>query len=633
MSIQLEQLTKRHEGHSSVNHFSLSVAEGEFFVLLGAKGSGKTTLLNLIGGVTAADEGRVLLRDRDVTQLPAAQRRVGYVFQQATTFEQMSVADNIAFGLRLYPLSSSERQARLDDLLELVGLTGLESRLPNQIAGGAQRVALALALSQEPEVLLIDEPFAGLDAKLRSELQRLLKGVQRTLKITTLLATQDETDAFALADRLGVMSAGRLVEVGPPQALYQRPKTEFVATSLGTANLLVGLATRDSIHLGPYHFPLPDEMPAVPLDNARRVQVLFRPEEVALATSEQGLQCPTLGEGKVEQVIFAGSFERIQVRLPSIRGVRQIAPAPVYGGNSLIIEALRTQTQANRLQLRVGQSIWVGIHQLHALTHPGFRLLVLSDGSPQAQAALPVACEIGRLAQARMTLLGCGLTDEAFLRQVQALKAQMGDELAELKTHATPQPPGEAITWALEEQTYDLVVLCGATDTVASQDGVASQDAVTLAEKILQAGDHQLLLIPGAQPPPTRALICVAGGEPGKDDVLFTGRLIRHLDAKAILFSVLSERDDTPESHEWLRRFLQSGVNTLDLLGVPAQAVVRVGAPRTEILRELEAGDYGLLALGAPLPDRTGKIVLTGLVGELLATVKERAVLIIRSSM
>ncbi|MFN8495640.1 MAG: ATP-binding cassette domain-containing protein [Caldilineaceae bacterium] len=620
MSIILEQLTKRYENHPVLNHLSLNVATGEFFVLLGAKGSGKTTLLNLIGGVTPVDQGRVLLQERDVTLLPAPERRVGYVFQQATIFEQMSVADNIAFGLGLCKLSSTERQQRLDNLLELVGLTGLESRLPTQIAGGPQRVALALALSKQPDILLIDEPFTGLDAKLRSELQRLLKTVQRTLGITTLLTTQDEVDAFALADRLGVISAGCLVEVDKPQALYQHPKTEFVATALGAANLLVGLATRDSIHIGPYHFPLPDELPAVPLDNARRVQVLFRPEEVVLAPTEQALRCPALGEGEVEQIIFAGSFERLQLRLPRIPGVRQIAPPPAYGGNTLVIEALRTQAQASRLPLRVGQRIWVGIHQLHTLTHPGLRLLLLTDGSPQAQAALAVACEIGRLAQARMTLLGCGLTDETLLRQLQALKEQLGDELAEVKTHATLHPPAEAIVCELEHQTYDLVVLPGLLDNAA------------LAEKILQTGEHHLLLIPGAQPPPARALICVAGGEPGKDDVLFTGRLIRHLEAKATLFSVLPESEDTAESHEWLRRFLQGGVTTLDLLSVPAQAVIRVGMARTEILHELAAGDYGLLALGAPLPDRTGKIGLNGLVSDLLTTVKDRSILIIRSS-
>ena len=621
MSIILEQLSKRYADHLVVNNVSLEVANGEFFVLLGAKGSGKTTILNMIAGITAIDQGDVRLQGQVVTQLPTPARRIGYVVQHATASEEMSVADNIRFGLRVAGAPEDGQQQRLDELLEWVGLTGLGSRLPNQIAGGQQRVALALALSQQPTVLLLDEFFGTLDAKVRFELQRLLKTIQHTLGITTLLATHDEADAFALADRLGVLGAGRLVEVGPPQALYQQPETEFVATFLGKANLLVGLATRDSIHIGPYHFPLYDRpSPLALLDNARRVQVLFRPEDVVLAASKQALDCPTIGEGKVEQISFGGSFERLQIRLPRIPGVRPIAPPVAYGGNAFTVEVLRVPDQMSRLPLRVGQSVWVGVNRIHTLTHPGLRILLLTDGSPLAQAALIVACEIARLAQARVTLLGCALTDDALMDHLHAIQAQSGNALLELESRATLDLPAEAVAREVERQSYDLVVLPGLPD------------CGDLAEKILQTGEHQLLIIPGAQPTPARALICVAGGEPGKDDVLFTGRLIRHLDAKATLLSVLPESENTPESHEWLRRFLKGGVSTLDLLGVPAQPVIRVGQARTEILDELETGAYGLLALGAPLPDRTGKIVVTGLVRELLTTVQDRSILIIRSS-
>ncbi|MDQ3248862.1 MAG: ABC transporter ATP-binding protein, partial [Chloroflexota bacterium] len=221
MSIILEQLTKRYEGHPVVNNVSLEVGDGELFVLLGSSGSGKTTVLSMIAGLTGTDEGRILLHGRDVTHLPTQQRHVGYVFQNYALFQHMSVADNIEFGLRVRKVATGERRRRRDELLDLVGLSGLGSRLPRQISGGQQqRVALARALAHNPDVLLLDEPLGALDAKIRIELRRTLKVIQRELGIATILVTHDQEEAFELADRLGVMSFGRLLEVGHPQTLY-----------------------------------------------------------------------------------------------------------------------------------------------------------------------------------------------------------------------------------------------------------------------------------------------------------------------------------------------------------------------------------------------------------------------------
>src|SRR5512134_2025712 len=241
MSILLEQLTKRYEGHPVVNNVSLEVSDGEFFVLLGSSGSGKTTILSLIAGLTVADHGRVLLHGRDVTYLPPQQRRVGFVFQNYALFQYMTVGDNVEFGLSIRKVPAAERRRRRDELLELVGLAGLGNRMPRQLSGGQQqRVALARALAHNPEVLLLDEPLGALDAKIRVELRRNLKAIQRKLGVATIFVTHDQEEAFDLADRVGVMSFGRLVEVGTPEDLYQRPQTEFVASFLGTANLLVG---------------------------------------------------------------------------------------------------------------------------------------------------------------------------------------------------------------------------------------------------------------------------------------------------------------------------------------------------------------------------------------------------------
>src|SRR5690349_5578615 len=182
MSIVLEQLSKRYEGHPVVNNVSLEVADGEFFVLLGPSGSGKSTILRMIAGLTAIEQGRVLLHDRDVTWLQPQARGVGFVFQHYALFRHMSVADNVEFGLRIRKVSAAERRRRRDELLELAGLGGLGARMPRQLSGGQQqRVALARALAYQPEVLLLDEPFGALDAKIRVDLRRTLRRIQREL--------------------------------------------------------------------------------------------------------------------------------------------------------------------------------------------------------------------------------------------------------------------------------------------------------------------------------------------------------------------------------------------------------------------------------------------------------------------
>ncbi len=176
MSILLDQLTKRYEGHPVVNHVSLEIADGEFFVLIGPSGSGKSTVLRMIAGLNTVDEGRILLHGRDVTCAPPQQRGAGFVFQHYALFKHLSVAENIEFALRVRKVNAAERRRRRDELLELVGLAGLGGRRPNQLSGGQQqRVALARALAHRPEVLLLDEPFGALDAKIRVDLRRALR--------------------------------------------------------------------------------------------------------------------------------------------------------------------------------------------------------------------------------------------------------------------------------------------------------------------------------------------------------------------------------------------------------------------------------------------------------------------------
>src|SRR3954463_6190327 len=251
MSIVLDQVTKRYQEQPVVNDVSIDVGEGEFFVLLGPSGSGKSTLLRAIAGLTGIDHGRISLHGRDVTHVRARDRGVGLVFQNYALFRHMTVADNIEFALRVRRMKKADRLARRKELLRLVALEGMDERLPAQLSGGQQqRVAVARALAHKPEVLLLDEPFGALDAKIREELRRTIRQVQRELGITTVLVTHDQEEAFALADRIGVMNLGRLLEMGRPDELYTRPATRFVATFLGAANLLLAHQSKEGIRFG-----------------------------------------------------------------------------------------------------------------------------------------------------------------------------------------------------------------------------------------------------------------------------------------------------------------------------------------------------------------------------------------------
>ncbi len=618
MSIVLERLVKSYGGRAVVNQVSLSVAEGELFVLLGPSGSGKSTVLRLIAGLTDADVGRVLLHGRDVTALPPQKRDVGFVFQHYALFRHMTVAENIEFPLRIRRVAAAERRRRRDELLDLVGLVGLHGRMPQQLSGGQrQRVALARALAHRPEVLLLDEPFGALDAKIRAELRRTVRGIQRELGIATIFVTHDQEEAFELADRLGVMNVGRLLEVGAPQELYLRPQTEFVATFLGTANLMVGESTPEGVRLGPVAIPLGTHSGAV--GKPRRVQVLFRPEDVAVKDSAEALSWPVLGEAVVEESSFVGPVERLLLRLPRLHGVRPIAPPTPFGGDSLHIEASRSQHQSRRFPLRPGDAAWVGVRSVHALTHPGLNMLLVTDGSQESKAALDLGGEMGRLAHARVTVLAYGVDDNGQAGALlQSAKEDLGSGFAAVETRTSSRLGPEAVAAEVAQAHFDLVV-----------SSLPRAGRPELLERLLQAGDHHLLLVPAASPVPARVLVCVAVGEPGKSDVLFAARLVRHLGAEATILTVL------PPGHDQLQlghaeRFLQAGLRTMSLLGVTARSAVRNGETIDQILDEVHGGGHGMLVLGTPLTQRDGRVRLDGVVRELVERAGDRPLLLAR---
>ena len=241
MTVSVANLVKQYTGHAALNGVSVDVQPGEFLALLGPSGSGKTTLLRIIGGLDFPDAGSVTFDGVDVVDRPARDRRVGFVFQNYALFRHLRVADNIAFGLTVKPRRERPRAAdiaaRVDELLALVQLPGLGRRFPAQLSGGQrQRVALARALAVNPSVLLLDEPFGALDAKVRADLRRWLLGVHETMGLTSIFVTHDQDEALDLADRVAVMNAGRIEQIDTPDEIYNRPATAFVADFIGNAN-------------------------------------------------------------------------------------------------------------------------------------------------------------------------------------------------------------------------------------------------------------------------------------------------------------------------------------------------------------------------------------------------------------
>ncbi|WP_375457264.1 ABC transporter ATP-binding protein [uncultured Methylobacterium sp.] len=334
--LRLEALTKRFGSETAVESVSLDLAANAFFCLLGPSGCGKSTLLRLIAGFETPSAGAILLGDQDLTALPPHRRPVNMMFQSYALFPHMSVAKNVAYGLKGLGLGRAATAGRVEALLRLVCLDGFGSRAPATLSGGQrQRVALARALAREPRVLLLDEPMAALDRSLREETQSELRALQRRLSATFVVVTHDPAEAMTLADRIGVMDRGRLVQVGPPAELYRRPASRFVAGLLGDVNLIPGTLGADEpgphrsveTALGPLRAAAPD---AARAPGAAMV-VAVRPESLVLG--DAGLP------GTLAEETFLGDRIRRIVRLAD--GTRVRATAAPGEGTHAVGDAVR----------------------------------------------------------------------------------------------------------------------------------------------------------------------------------------------------------------------------------------------------------------------------------------------------
>jgi putative spermidine/putrescine transport system ATP-binding protein len=326
--VSILSLVKRYGDHAAVDDITLKVKQGEFVSLLGPSGCGKTTTLKCLAGFEAADDGQILFDGHDVAHLPPERRDIGMVFQNYALFPHMTVAQNLAFGLQMRKVSRSEIKRRVDAALELVQLSGLGARYPRELSGGQQqRVALARALVIEPKILLLDEPLANLDAKLRDEMRTFIRELQRRVGITTIYVTHDQAEAMTMSDTVVVMFAGRIAQAADPETIYDRPANRAVAAFVGQANILSctmpdpadatsGLKTAGGA------IPIPN---ALAQEKFTSIDIMARPEAIAIVEASDPRTHLT---GKVTHRYFHGAFVDYRIALAdTVLAVQAVPPA------------------------------------------------------------------------------------------------------------------------------------------------------------------------------------------------------------------------------------------------------------------------------------------------------------------
>jgi ABC-type Fe3+/spermidine/putrescine transport system ATPase subunit/nucleotide-binding universal stress UspA family protein len=613
LSIVLSGLTKRFGETRVVNRVSLEIGEGELFVLLGGSGSGKSTILRLIAGLAEEDAGKIEINGRDVSALPSQERGTGFVFQNYSIFRHMTAAENVEFGLRIRRVPAEERRRRSEELLELVGLTGLGGRYPLQLSGGQQqRVALARALAYRPEVLLLDEPFGALDVKIRAQLRESLKQIQRELRVTTILVTHDQEEAFELAHRIGLLDRGFLIEVGAPEELYHHPRTEFAATFIGGGNVLVGRRREGGIHLGSAVLPIPPG--GLPHDLDAPVRVLFRPETVHLRDEPPAADSELipLGTGRVVSRTFTGPVSRIRLEMEGLRGVLPLVPAPAYGQHAAQIDAI---VHSGR-QIEHGQLLWVGLSGFHTLDPTALKVLVCGDPKPGGRAACDFGFRLAKAASGPVALLGVapGPGEVPSVRaEIDAMARSSGLVDGRLRTVVRQGPVPDQILGEARDGSYEVVVLGRGMGEEESAGGTGPT-----ARQILARTDVPVLLVSGAHEGVRRMLVCIAAGEPSKTVVRFGARVARHTKAEVRVIHVL-DPGASAEVRARAQTYLDRAVASLDSFGVRGESKLLEGLPLESILQEAEREDADLLVIGAPLPNRRQALVRSDLPGYLVA--------------
>ena len=344
-AIKVDRLTKRFGDFVAVDDVSFEAAEGKITALLGPSGSGKSTVLRMIAGLETPTAGRIWMEEQEHTHTSVQERRVGFVFQHFALFRHMTVAQNVGFGLAVRRVGKEEIRSRVDELLDLVQLAPFSDRFPDQLSGGQrQRVALARALAPRPQVLLLDEPFGALDARVRQELRRWLDELHRELGVTSLLVTHDQDEALELAHRIVVMHEGGIQQVGTPAEIYNEPATAFVAGFVGSANVLQGHVAHGQVRFGDHAVGGADH-----LEEGEAARAFVRPHDVLVSTVDRngGSVAAT-----VERIRTLGWVSRVSLRLP----------------DSQVLMAELPNEELSSID--VGSQVWVDLRHAKAFRAP-----------------------------------------------------------------------------------------------------------------------------------------------------------------------------------------------------------------------------------------------------------------------
>jgi sulfate transport system ATP-binding protein len=343
MSISVKGVTKRFGDFLALDDVSLEVPAGELLALLGPSGSGKTTLLRIISGLEVPDAGTVHYEDEDVTDAAVRERNVGFVFQHYALFRHMTVFDNIAFGLRVRKRPKGEIRGRVRELIRLVQLEGLDRSLPSQLSGGQrQRVALARALAAQPKVLLLDEPFGALDAKVRQDLRQWLRRLHDELHVTSVFVTHDQEEAFEVSDRVVIMNQGKIEQAGSPADIFEHPANPFVMDFLGNVNVFHGTVQDGRARLGTFEVAYPE----YPHDESRAATAFIRSHELDVLKAQNGR--PSL-----------------EARVTHVNPARPVVKVRVYAEAFGVV--LNVDVGWDRyadLRLQVGDTVWVSPRQV-----------------------------------------------------------------------------------------------------------------------------------------------------------------------------------------------------------------------------------------------------------------------------
>jgi sulfate transport system ATP-binding protein len=343
MSIVIKDVNKRFGSFVALDRINLTVPDGGLLALLGPSGSGKTTLLRIIAGLEVADSGTIHHHDADITGYSARERKVGFVFQHYALFRHMTIAENIGYGLRVRGVGKAERAERVNELLKLIRLDGLGTRYPSQLSGGQrQRVALARALAARPAVLLLDEPFGALDAKVRQELRQWLRKLHDEIQVTSVFVTHDQEEAFEVADHVVVMNHGKIEQVGSPAEVFEHPANAFVMDFLGNVNVFHGRIEQGKAVAPGVEFHYPEYQQT----EARDAAIYVRPHELWIERKQNGV--PSLA-AKVLHVSPAGSRTKVELQ--------------AVDTNTLITAELTSERYAE-LGLKSGETVHVSARRV-----------------------------------------------------------------------------------------------------------------------------------------------------------------------------------------------------------------------------------------------------------------------------